>query len=190
MSTLVFFLEEPSAKEMLQGVIPRIIPEGITVRYVPFEGKQDMNRQLERKLRGWLTPDTCFIVLRDQDSSDCLQIKQELGGICTRAGRPDALVRIACHEIESFYLGDLFAVEQGLALQGIAAKQESRKFRAPDRLNNAAQELFLVTGKRYSKIAGSRDIGPHLSVDGSNRSHSFNVLIAGIQKMTSELMAA
>lgn len=86
MSTLVFFLEEPSAREMLQGVVPRLVPETVSVRYIPFEGKQDMSRQLERKLRGWLAPDTCFIVLRDQDSGDCMQVKQELAQLCCTLG--------------------------------------------------------------------------------------------------------
>lgn len=29
MKTIVFFLEEPSAKEMLAGVLPRMLPENI-----------------------------------------------------------------------------------------------------------------------------------------------------------------
>lgn len=188
MSTLVFFLEEPSAKEMLQGVVPRILPDGVSVRYVPFEGKQDMNRQLERKLRGWLTPNTRFIVLRDQDSGDCVRIKQELLQSCANAGHGNALVRIACHEIESFYLGDLEAVERALGLHGLAGKQRNRKYRAPDQLNNAAQELHYLTNGNYRKIAGSRAISPYLNVDGSNQSYSFKVLVAGIQKMANELI--
>lgn len=190
MSTLVFFLEEPSAKEMLRGVVPRIVPDGVSVRYVPFEGKQDMNRQLERKLRGWLAPNTRFIILRDQDSGDCVRIKQELGRLCTNAGRGDALVRIACHEIESFYLGDLSAIERALGLHGLAIRQQSRRYREPDRLNNASQELIRLTGGTYQKIVGSRAIGHCLKVDGSNRSNSFKVLIAGIQKVANELIAA
>lgn len=190
MSTLVFFLEEPSAKEMLQGVVPRIVPDGVSVRYIPFEGKQDMIRQIERKLRGWLAPHTRFIVLRDQDSGDCVRIKQELAQLCANAGHDNTLVRIACHEIESFYLGDLDAVERALELNGLSVKQRNRKYRAPDKLNNAAQELFQLTDGNYRKIAGSRAIGPYLKVDGSNRSYSFNVLISGIKKVTNELVAA
>lgn len=190
MSTLVFFLEEPSAREMLQGVVPRLVPETVSVRYIPFEGKQDMSRQLERKLRGWLAPDTCFIVLRDQDSGDCMQVKQELAQLCCHAGRPDTLVRIACHEIESFYLGDLHAVELALQLHGVAGRQGGRKYRDPDRLNNASQELARLTGGRYQKIGGSRAIGPHLGLGGGNCSHSFNVFISGIRTVVDQLTAA
>lgn len=189
MTTLVLFLEEPSAKAMLEGVLPRLLPAEIAVRYIPFEGKQDLHRQLERKLRGWLAPATRFIVLRDQDSGDCVKVKQELAALCQRAGRPETLVRIACRELESFYLGDLRAVELGLGLNGLAANQSSRKFRAPDQLNNASDELTRVTQGRYQKIAGSRAISSHLSLDQSNRSHSFGVLITGIQRVAHELLA-
>lgn len=189
MSTLVFLLEEPSAREMLKAVVPQLLPPGIQVRYVPFEGKQDLHKQMVRKLRGWLVPDTRFIVLRDQDAEDCRVVKSELAGLCRTAGRPDALVRIACHELESFYLGDLAAVAAGLGVTGIAGKQAGRKFRAPDRLGNPSEELVKLTSGRYQKIAGSRAIGPRLCVDGSSRSRSFNVLIDGIRRVAAELAA-
>ena len=71
MKTLVFFLEESSAQEFLTGFLPRILPEGVTSRFIPFEGKQDLDKQLERRIRGWNTPDSLFVVLRDQDQGDC-----------------------------------------------------------------------------------------------------------------------
>jgi len=44
MKTIVFFLEEPSAREMLEGVLPRILPENIQTRYLIFQGKQDLEK--------------------------------------------------------------------------------------------------------------------------------------------------
>ena len=43
MTQLVFFLEEPSARAMLENFLPRILPDNIAVRYVVFEGKQDLD---------------------------------------------------------------------------------------------------------------------------------------------------
>lgn len=54
------------------------IPENIQPRFVVFEGKQDLERQLVRKLRLWRIPDCRFFVLRDQDSGDCRLIKRNL----------------------------------------------------------------------------------------------------------------
>jgi hypothetical protein len=53
MRVLVFFLEEPSAQAMLNGLLPRILPAGWQVKYVVFEGKRDLEKQLPRKLRSW-----------------------------------------------------------------------------------------------------------------------------------------
>jgi hypothetical protein len=59
MSELVFFLEEESAKALLEQLFPLLIPEGSRVhpRFIVFEGKQDLERQLPKKLGGYLNPD-------------------------------------------------------------------------------------------------------------------------------------
>ena len=107
MTTLAFFLEEPSAEEMLKGILPKILPDHVEPRFIVFQGKQDLEKQLVRRLRLWRAPDTMFIVLRDQDSGDCRVIKRNLSDKCQVADKPNTVVRIACHELESFYLGDL-----------------------------------------------------------------------------------
>jgi len=182
MRELVFFLEEQSAKETLDGVLPRLLDEGTGFRCIFFEGKQDLEKQLCKRLRGWCNPDAHFIVLRDQDSADCVEVKQRLIDICHQAGKPDALVRIVCHELESWFLGDLQAVEHGLGLNGLCKQQKTRKYRDPDRLQNPKQELRRLTKNRYQQILGSREIGRHLSLQG-NRSTSFNAFLTGLQRL-------
>ncbi|MBF0293633.1 MAG: DUF4276 family protein [Magnetococcales bacterium] len=181
MTMLVFLLEEPSAREMLQATLPRLLPE-TAFQCIVFKGKQDLEKQLLPKLRGWLTPDSRFIVLRDQDSGDCVRIKAHLRSLCQQAGRHDVLIRIACRELESFYLGDLTAVEKGLGLTGLARHQNTARFRDPDHLANPALELATLTRERYQKVLGSRAIAPHLALD-TNRSVSFNALITGIRSL-------
>lgn len=92
------------------------------------------------------------------------------------------LIRVACRELESFYLGDLAAVEQGLGLKNLKSQQQGRKFRDPDALGNPAEELFRLTNNVYDKMAGSRAIAPFLSLE-KNCSRSFNVLLSGIKKL-------
>ena len=180
MKNLVCFLEEPSAKEMLMGILPRLLPDDIHCHYIVFEGKQDMDKQLGRKLRGWNKPESAFLVIRDQDSSDCKTVKQKLTDICCEAGKPGALIRIACHELESFYFGDLPAVEKGLAINELKRYGMKAKYRLPDKIENPCDELEKLTKNAYQHIAGSRLIGPFLDLD-HNTSHSFNVLITGIR---------
>ena len=181
MSQLVFLLEEPSARAMLEGFLPKILPENSDCRYIVFEGKQDLERQMARRMRGYRVPNARFIVLRDKDSEDCRQVKSRLVRNCTDAGKADALVRVACHELESWYLGDLAAVEAGLGVTGLVRHQNKKPWAAPDHLANPADSLASMVPS-YQKIAGSRAIGPHLD-PASNRSHSFGVFVAGIQKL-------
>ncbi len=182
MKTLVFFLEEPSARAMLEGVLPRILPNDWIPRYVVFEGKQDLEKQLFRKLKAWKIPNCFFVVMRDKDSGDCYQIKAHLSDICKQANKSDALIRIAIHELESWYLGDLPAVGKGLNIKHLSKKQRTRKFTNPDALANASQELKKLTKQKYQKLSGSRAIGPNLSME-NNKSHSFNIFIKGIHTL-------
>lgn len=181
MKWIVFLLEEPSAKEMLRGILPQLVAPDIQTQFIVFEGKQDLEKRLVLRVKHWLKPNSRFVVIRDQDSGNCHTIKQQLVEKLQSAGRPDALVRIACRELETFYLGDLQAVETGLDCKGLARLQTKTKYRNPDNLANACEELM----KRapYQKLAGSRAIAPHLKLDGSNRSESFNALISGLRRV-------
>jgi hypothetical protein len=182
MKTLAFFLEEPSAREMLAGILPRLLPEGVHPQYLIFQGKQHLEKNLVKKLRGWRRPDTIFVVMRDQDAADCRTVKQKLATLCREAGRESVLIRIACRELESFYLGDLAAVEKGLGLSGLVKLRDMSRYKNPDELTQPADELTSLTGRAYQKVAGSRAIAPHLDLS-SNRSKSFNNLLSGLRRI-------
>ncbi len=188
MITLVFFLEEKSAEALLKVLLPRFLPmQSLELRFIVFEGKQDLEKQLVRKMRHWKKPDSYFIVLRDQDSEDCKDVKKRLLELCQEANHPETLVRIACHEIESWYLGDLEAVEKGLDIRGIAQKQEKSKFREPDRLGNPSEELAKETEGVYQKISGSRAIGTILGE--KNKSRSFYFFLTGVRDLVNDALA-
>lgn len=185
MISLICMLEEPSAKEMLQVVLPKILPDNVSILYMVFEGKQDLEKRLEDRMRGWRTPNTYFLVMRDQDSGDCVSIKDGLIEKVVRSGKADrTIIRIACRELESFYLGDLKAVEQGLNLNSISKQQTKAKYLSPDQISRPSEELYKLTNNVYQKVQGSRLIAPHLNLDGSNASSSFNILISGIRKLS------
>lgn len=189
MKELVFLLEEPSAKAMLESLLPRLLDQDIQFRCIPFEGKQDLEKQLVRKIRAYQNTQARFIVMRDQDSNpDCTAIKSNLLRLCQEAGKAEkCLVRIACKELESFYLGDLLAVEQALKLNGLTKQQQTRKFRTPDELGNPSKELRTLTKQKYEKVAGSRAIGQYLSPD-NQRSPSFHHLVLAIRRLEAELL--
>ncbi len=189
MKELVFLLEERSAKALLESLLPRLLEAEVGYRLIPFEGKQDLEKQLVRKIRGYQNPEARFIVLRDLDSQpDCMKLKQQLLELCDQSGKGEhCLVRIACTELETFYLADLQAVEQALGLKGLAKQQNGKKFRAPDQLGSPSRELKTLTANAYEKVAGSRAIGSYLQLD-NERSLSFRNLVAGIRRQQSQLL--
>lgn len=182
MTRLVFLLEERSMEALLDEILPRILPQGVTFLCIPHEGKQDLARSIPRKLRAWQYPGDRFVILHDQDSADCHSLKQQLQTLCGEAGRPDVLVRIVCRELESWFLGDLKAVAQAFQVTGLEAKQGNQKYRRPDDLNNAGQELKRLV-KQYQKCSGAQKIASYMGLDGENCSISFRVFIAGLRRL-------
>lgn len=184
MKEVVFFLEEPSARAMLEAFLPKIVPESTRCRYIVFEGKQDLEKQLVKRMRGYLVPHALFVVLRDKDSEDCRQVKKRIVEKCVEGRRPGSLVRVACHELESWYLGDLAAVEAGLGVTGLARQQHKSPYSDPDGLAAPARKLKAIAPV-YQKVGGSRAIGAHLDPS-RNRSHSFRVFVSGLGSLLRE----
>ena len=138
---LIFMLEEPSMKVLLDGILPRILPEGVDFQTIPHADKRDLELSLPRKLRAWNEPDVAFVVVHDQDSNDCMKLKRDLQSLCEESGLR-VLIRIACRELEAWYWGDLAAVSEayGVDLRRLA---EKRKYRNPDSIDHPKKELIL-----------------------------------------------
>lgn len=184
MKHLVFFLEELSAKRLLEGLFPRLLSQADwQIRYVVFEGKQDLEKQLERKLRGWQLPDTRFVILRDQDDADCQEVKDRLRDLARAAGRSDALIRIACRELESWILGDWQAVARAFDRPSLQKQATQKTYRDPDRLADPCMELRKHLPE-YQKLDGAKRLGPLLD-PASNRSVSFRAFCDGVRRLAS-----
>ena len=181
MKLLVFLLEEESMKALLDILLPQILPPEIDFLCIPHEGKQDLEKSIPRKLRAWQTPGIAFVIVRDKDGADCIEIKKRLVNLCQQAGRNDSLVRIACHELESWFLGDLGAVEKAFNIKKLAEQQRNRKYKEPDKLSNASEELEKLV-KGYRKISGAKKIAAYMTID-QNYSHSFNCFISGVNSL-------
>ena len=186
---LVFLLEEESARVLLDSLLPRLLDSTIAFRLIAFEGKQDLEKRMVGKLRGYINPHARFIVMRDQDSApDCRTIKARLLAKCAEAGRESVtLVRIACRALETFYLADLDAVGKTLSIRHLGNQQESAKFRAPDYMEAPDHELGKLTNQAYQKVRDSRRLGAVLDLS-NTRSISFANLIRAIKRLETELL--
>ena len=184
MTKLVFLVEEPSMAHLLNELLPRLFPS-LLFQCVPHEGKSDLEKSIPRKLRAWREPDVRFMVMRDQNSGDCRKVKDKLTERCKQGRRTDALVRVVCRELEAWYIGDEEALTQAFPGTARQIRHELRKsrFRNPDRVVQPAKALSLLIPE-FQKRSGARSLGQHLSRQ--NRSRSYQVFLAGIERLLSE----
>jgi uncharacterized protein YktA (UPF0223 family) len=185
MTKIVFLLEEPSAREVLLVLLPQIMPvENVAFQCLPHEGKSNLQKSIPRKIRAWNEPDVHFVILHDQDSADCVTLKDELCKLARNGNHPDTLVRIACSELESWFLGDLSAVEQAFAVD-LSKKRNKAIYQNPDAITNAKEELKKLIPS-YQQISGSQSISKYMTI-GKNKSKSFQVFISGVKTLCARI---
>ena len=177
---LVFMVEERSMQELLENILPKILTDDLdSPLIITHNGKRDLAKSIPRKLRAWQNPNDRFIIVHDQDANNCKQLKTELLSLCEDS-RNACLVRIVCSELESWYFGDLAAVSLAYG-KDYAQLSAKRKYREPDQLKNAKEELRKIV-PTYQPIDGAKKISVHMNVD-NNTSHSFNVFVSGVKKI-------
>ena len=167
MRHLVCLLEEPSAQDALQAWLPTWLPDDVTPHFIVFQGKQDLEKRMVLRIRYWLQPDSRFLVLRDQDSGDCKVVKAGLAARCVEAGRPDAVVRVACRELESFFVGDWHAVANAFGKPALTRLARKARYRDP---GTATLMAWVHPARNWSstcrviKSATARGASPRLSI--------------------------
>ena len=187
MSRIVFLLEERSMKVLLDGLLPRLYPD-LSFLCVPHEGKQDLEKSVPRKLRAWREPGVRFVVLRDNDGDDCHAVKRRLVNLCAESGRPDALVRIACQELEAWYLGDPKGLAEAFGSPRLAGIGSRARFRDPDTVVHPSAEVQKLVPE-FQKVSGARAMGPALSRERSC-SRSFQVLLEGVDRLVAGMSSS
>jgi hypothetical protein len=180
MRRIVFLLEELSMKLFLDALLPRIFPR-LQFLCVPHEGKSDLEKSIPRKLKAWREPGVCFMIVRDNDGGDCARLKGVLLELCQRSGRTDALVRIACQELEAWYLGDLQALSLAYQQPKLAKLADKARYRDPDTIMQPSSEIGRLIPE-FQKLTATRRVGEFLSEE-KNRLTNFKVFLAGVRRI-------
>lgn len=180
MSRIVFLVEEPSMKALLDELLPRLFPD-LTFLCVPHEGKGDLEKSVPRKLKAWQEPGVTFVVVRDQDRDDCKDVKRRLVELCEQGGRPDTLVRVVCQELEAWYLGEPAALAAVYSIPTLAGLNNRAKFRNPDSVLHPSKELAKLV-PQFQKVNGARRMGQVLTAE-ANLSPSFRVFVEGVRRI-------
>ena len=175
----------------LQGLLPRLLPEGCTSEIHVFRGKPDLLRQLESRLRSYrncLSDEWRIVVMIDRDRDDCRILKARLEDAATalglrtrsRAGdsRWQVVNRIVVEELEAWYFGDWEAVRGAFPKVPSDVPNQPR-YRNPDAIQGGTWEAFQRILKRHGyfraglrKMEAARLIAPKID-PARNRSPSF-----------------
>ena len=185
---IVFLLEEPSMKFLLDRLLPRLLPgliEGEHFQCVPHEGKIDLDRSIPRKLAAWREPGVRVVIVRDNDNAPCVDVKTRMRKLCDKAGRPDTLIRLVCQELESWYLGDLKVLAAAFDQTKANTPAQRKRFGDPDAWQKPSVEVKRLV-PCFQKISGARGMGDRLDVL-RNRSHSFQDFASGVRRVAAEM---
>src|SRR6218665_2275558 len=205
--------EEPSMESFLREVLPQVLPADyqldINCFIRPHEGKSSLQKSIPRKIKAFSNYgyQVKVLIIHDQDSNDCKILKNDLSKLCESTNIP-VVIRIACRELENWYLGDMQAIEKVYPeskATSLPRKQNYRiqekefglhelkkrkrnfltrkaKYRNPDKVFGA-HELKKMTSN-FSKTRASREIPKHMIIS-SNNSPSFNHFLTGLTKLIS-----
>ena len=191
MTFLHIFTEEPSLKIVLETILPKILSEEVHFQIYSHQGKQDLEKALTKTLPTISKiPGSKILVTRDQDSSDCKELKQNLLQIIGLNCHCDFFVRIVCRELEAWYLGDMQAIEKAYPRFKSEQFINKAEYRNVDKLQNPNKELLKLIPE-YSdrenlpKLETAEYISPFLNLE-ANNSESFNQTISAILKLVNQ----
>lgn len=179
-------VEEQSMKNVLEVILPQILPSGYALGencfIRPHQGKSDLQKSIPKKVRAYphFPQSVKLIVIHDQDINDCKKLKQELIGLINSNSKTQAyLVRIACRELENWYLGDMPAIEAVYPKFKAKQYQTKAKYRNPDNLFGSSELERLI--KTFTKGYASKTIPRHMHIE-QNKSLSFKAMVSGVQR--------
>ena len=188
-----FLLEEASMEEVLRNLLPKILPseykldENCFLR--PHQGRTDLQKSIPKKIKAFSSfyEPVKIVIVHDQHKHDCVDLKNRLLDLCKKdtgtfeeqePGFP-VLIRIVCKELESWYLGDLNAIQKAYPSFNAAKFKNKSQFKNPDILN--ASDMMMHILPEFQKVKTAKSVSPFLDVQ-NNNSRSFNVFINGVIK--------
>jgi hypothetical protein len=188
MIELHVFTEEPSIKNVFDALLPQILPEDVSFVVHPHQGKQDLEKALCSTIPSISKiPNVKILITRDQDEDDCKILKNKLLSIVDKKCSCDYFVRIVCKELESWFLGDLRAIEKAYPRFDKQRYVSKPQFRNVDNIRKPSEYLKTILPNYASrtilpKLETSKNIAAYMDIN-NNTSTSFNHTINAIKKL-------
>jgi len=184
-----FLLEEASMENVLRKLLPKILPDSyeldVNCFLRPHQGKSDLAKSIPSKVKVFSNfhEPVKLVILHDQDSNDCVELKNSLTLLCKQHGTCPFLIRIVCRELESWYLGDMDAIKKAYPSFKASKYKRRSKYRTPDNLSASDEMLQILPA--FQKGLSSKKIAPFLSLE-RNISSSFKVFVTGLKNFLEE----
>lgn len=196
-------VEEPSAEEALQHLLPQIIGNKATFGIINYGGKRNLLTRLPARLSAYAAriqggEELKLAILIDRDDDDCHDLKACLERMAAKAGLTTksapgptgnfvVVNRLAIEELEAWFIGDSDAIRA--AFPKVGPFETKVAFRDPDGVRGGTWEALHRLLKRhgvyrdsYPKIDAARRIAPHMNVS-ANRSASFRAFRIGVESL-------
>ena len=164
---LEILVEEPSLKESLLKLLPKILSPETTFTIHPYRGKEDLLKKLPSRLQGykaWLPNNYKILILIDEDRQDCLELKEKLENIASESGfitkskakmgeTYTVINRIVVEELEAWFFGDPVALHHAYPKLPQSLTQKAR-YRIPDQIAGGTWEALEQELQRVGYFMG------------------------------------
>ena len=184
---------------LIRNLRPRIAPEAeFEVR--SFDGKQNLLRALPKRLDGYLywpkSSELRICVVLDRDADDCVELKQSIDAVATRAGMSIAsssqgivgtfMTRLAIEELEAWFIADVQALRR--VYPRLPENLHKRAtFRNPDQILGGTWEVLERQLKKHGyelgglrKVGNAQQVSAHMDPNCA-RSPSFAKFVSGVR---------
>ncbi|MDR3246753.1 MAG: DUF4276 family protein [Prevotellaceae bacterium] len=191
MIELHIFTEEPSIKNVFDVLLPQILPQDVSFIVHPHQGKKDLEKALQTTVPSISKmANTKILITRDQDEDDCIKLKKKLSDLVKDKCSCDYSVRIVCKELESWFLGDVLAIEKAYPRFKKQQYINKSKFKNVDNIGKPSEYLKTIlpdyaSRKSLPKLETSKNISAYMNI-ANNKSVSFNHTINAIKKLIND----
>jgi hypothetical protein len=193
MVNLIVLTEEKSQLPVVKAAFEKAgLAAFANLKVVPHSGKQDLQRAIPKIVPTYSRlPNAAILVLQDQDSNNCINLKAEIAGLLLQhANTCPYKVRIACTELESWYFGDWAALKAAFPRFNPDRISRKAQYRNPDAIVNPAQELLkiipeLVGATYLAKYNTAEKLAPLMDIV-KNESSSFRHFVQALEALAKQ----
>jgi len=165
---IIFLVEDYSMRKFLEGILPRLGFEEHLFEIKHHRGKEDLISHLNQIIPTLSKRAQQIIVIIDRDKQDCVALKNNIKEKMVWCSC-EHKIRIACYELEAWFLGDMKAIAKCSHRFKARFFQGKKKFRDVDNIEKPSrviEEIVPDWKERYSsKPQFAKEIAHFISLE-------------------------